>query len=195
MYRLPVYCNLFVRDMTRTLRFCVPGELTVGVFKKAIAASTGVCRAEQRLIFGNKLLQDSEQCRQYNECNINLCCTLKGGNICNICSNANPDLFVETCEKPLCSGCSTMLHRHPERQNHIITDSKDTSTCTTMGEDSTAYSQSFDLEFFNSLSHDDLKGKCQVAELVEAFGLTQFRDYQRNAINAALNGKHTLIIQ
>ena len=83
----------------------------------------------------------------------------------------------------------------PGKANHIITDSKDTSTCTTMGEDSTAYSQSSDLEFFNSLSHDDLKGKCQVAELAEAFGLTQFRDYQRNAINTALNGKHTLIIQ
>ena len=45
MYRLPVYCNLFVRDITRTLSFCIPGELTVGNFKKVIAASTGVCRA------------------------------------------------------------------------------------------------------------------------------------------------------
>ena len=92
MYRLPVsYCNLFVRDITRTLSFCVPGELTVGDFKEAIAASTGVRRAEQRLMYGNKLLQNSEQCRQYNECNINLCCSLNGGNICNICGNANPD--------------------------------------------------------------------------------------------------------
>ena len=57
MYRLPVYCNLFVRDMTRTLSFRVPGELTVGDFKKVIAAFTGVCRAEQGLMYGNKLLQ------------------------------------------------------------------------------------------------------------------------------------------
>ena len=55
MYRLLVYCNLFVRDIS----FRVPGELTVGDFKKVIAASTGVCRAEQRLMYGNKLLQDS----------------------------------------------------------------------------------------------------------------------------------------
>ena len=76
------------------------------------------------------------------------------------------------------------------------TDRKDTSTCTTMDEDSTACdSQSSDLEFFNNLSHDGLEGKCQVAELAEAFGLTQLQDYQRNAINAALNGKDTLIIQ
>ena len=34
-----------------------------------------------------------------------------------------------------------------------------------------------------------------MAELAEACGLTQFRDYQKNAINAALNGKDTLIIQ
>ena len=189
MYRLPVsYCNLFVRDITRTLSFRVPGELTVGDFKEVIAASTGVRRAEQRLMYGNKLLQDSEQCRQYNECNINLCCSLKGGTICNICGNANPDLFCETYQKPLCSGCSTMLHCHPQRQNHVITDSKDTSTCTTMGDDNTAYdSQSSDLEFFNSLSHDDRKGKCQVAELAEAFGLTQFRDYQKAAMSTALN--------
>ena len=44
-----------------------------------------------------------------------------------------------------------------------------------MGDDNTAYdSQSSHLEFFNSLSHDDLESKCQVAELAEAFGLTHF---------------------
>ena len=32
-YRLPVYYNLFVRDMTRTLSFRAPDELTVGDFK------------------------------------------------------------------------------------------------------------------------------------------------------------------
>ena len=50
---LPVYCNLFVRDMTRTHSFRVLGELTVGDFKKVIASSTGVCRAEQGLMYGN----------------------------------------------------------------------------------------------------------------------------------------------
>ena len=68
MYSLPVsYCNLFVRDITRTLSFRVPGELMVGDFKEVIAASTGVHRAELRLMYGNKLLQNSEQCRQYND--------------------------------------------------------------------------------------------------------------------------------
>ena len=51
--------------------FRVPGELTVGDFKEVIAASTEVHRAEQRLMYGNKLLQNSEECQQYNECNIN----------------------------------------------------------------------------------------------------------------------------
>ena len=58
MYRLPVYCNLFVRDMTRTLSFRVPGELTVGDFKKVIAASTGVW-GRTAFDVRNKLLQDS----------------------------------------------------------------------------------------------------------------------------------------
>ena len=46
----------------KTLNFRVAGETTVAELKEHIAASTGVCGSEQRLIYGVRLLQDSEKC-------------------------------------------------------------------------------------------------------------------------------------
>ena len=195
-YRLSTtWSNLFVHDNTRTLSFQVPGETTVAELKEYIAASTGLSSSAQRLMHGNKLLQDSEHCWQYNECNINLCCSLKGGSICDICGAENPELHCKSCDKALCSDCSTLVHRHPQRQNHVIMEN--TNSCTAMNTDSPdSNSQSSTVsDFLDSISHDDLEGKCQVAELADTFELTRFRDYQRLAISAALNGKDSLIIQ
>ena len=50
-------------------------------------------------------------------------------------------------------------------------------------------------DFLDSIYHDNLEGKYQVAELADTFELTRFHDYQRLAISAALNGKDSLIIQ
>ena len=74
---------------------------------------------------------------------------------------------------------------------------ENTNSCTAMNTDSPdSNSQSSTVsDILDSISHDDLEGKCQVAELADTFELTRFHDYQRLAISAALNGKDSLIIQ
>ena len=125
--------------------------------KEHIAASTGLSSSAQRLMHGNKLLQDSEYCWQYNECNINLCCSLKGGSICDICGAENPELHCKSCDKALCSDCSTLVHRHPQRQNHVIMENN--NTCTAMNADTQdSNSQSSTVsDFLDSIYHDDLE--------------------------------------
>ncbi len=137
---------------------------------------------------------------------------------CSICGVVSPKYSCEDCPcMAFCETCNQCWHvNNPLRSGHSLTivhmetdDSGIISDCAidehtpdldvtdddrnrrhSAGETNEWEKCDWDFE-----EHHDIDDLCKIATLAERFGLTSFRSYQKEVIDAAISGKDTIVVQ
>lgn len=176
--------------------------------KQLISKYCGLSHPNLCLFYHNKPIPDTFCLNSLpNDANIDATLMLKGGTTpCDICYSPG-ELMCPDCNQTHCRDCSTKMHKHPSRQHHSPTQIPQPSTsniCTTDSittEDSLLdlSSQStsdfeYGLEDSPNTSHF-FEQAAMAMTLAEKFNLTKFRNYQKRAISAILEGRDCMVIQ
>ena len=179
---------------------------TVSTIKELISTFSGIQSPNIRLFYQNKPICDTVSISTIpNDANIVAMLPILGGiTPCDMCYYEPGNYSCSDCGQVYCKDCSIKVHKHPQRQHHtpeFIPESDTVCESNEMPLDSHNISISSQLSdsdygFNNSPSTSLLLEQATMSmTLSEKFNMTRFRDYQKKAITAILDGKDCLIIQ
>lgn len=179
---------------------------SVSTIKELISTFSGIQSPNIRLFYQNKPICDTVSISTIpDDANIVAMLPILGGiTPCDMCYYEPGNYSCSDCGQIHCKDCSTKVHKHPQRQHHtpeFIPESDTVSESNEMPLDSHNISISSQLSdsdygFNDSPSTNLLLEQATMSmTLSEKFNMTRFRDYQKKAITAILDGKDCLIIQ
>ena len=179
---------------------------SISTVKELISTFSGIQSLNLRLFHQNKPIRDTISINTIpNDANIVAMLPILGGiTPCDMCYYESGKYSCSDCGQIYCKDCSAKVHKHPQRQHHTpkfipesdkIPESNDIQLDSHNMSDSSQSSDS-DYGFNDSPSTSLLLEQATMSmTLAEKFNLTRFRDYQKQAIAAILDGKDCLIIQ
>ena len=178
---------------------------SVSCVKELISTLSGIQSPNLHLFYQNKPICDTVSIGSFpSDANIIAMLQVLGGTTpCDMCYYEPEKYSCSDCGQDYSKDCSTKVHKHPQRQHHtpkFIPESDATPESNDIPSDShmSVSSQSSDSDYGFSDSHSTsllFEHATMSMTLAEKFNLTRFREYQKQAITAILDGKDCLIIQ
>ena len=169
--------------------------------QQQICAHTGISPDVQQLLYGNKLIQSSSDVERLpNEAAITLKLKLLGGGNCDICYSNSVLHVCDECDQMLCTECNDRVHQHPKRMHHktSLIPASQTQACPAEVHCSTSCSldsQEEDDTWLSPSTDKLFSDAFLIATLADQFGLTSFKPFQKEVIEATLDCSDTLVVQ
>ena len=188
---------------------CLRATESISTLKELISTFSGIQSPSLRLFYQNKPICDTASTDTIpNDANIVATLPILGGTTpCDMCYYEPGNYSCSECSQIYCKDCSTKVHKHPQRQHHTpefipecdtTPESNDLPLAMDSQSATCVSSQSSDTDYgFNDSPSTSLllEQATMSMTLAEKFNLTRFRDYQKQAITAILDGKDCMIIQ
>ena len=161
-----------------------------------VFAKTGIPPNTQQFIAGTKLVTSSADIKDNSTLTLKI--KLCGGSNCDICYSSGSLFICKECKQTLCVECSGRVHQHPKRAHHkpdrLYVGAPDDASLDTSNTDTHDSVENFEIVLSQD-SERSLSDAMLIATLAEQFGLTSFKTFQKEVIDATLQCKDTLVIQ
>ena len=110
-----------------------------------------------------------------------------------MCALIKVSSFASDCDQYLCLDCNERVHQHPKRSQHNPQAVDSLPSAPAMEDSVTLSEDEYDMELSPSVEKSFVDAEL-IATLAERFQLMSFKQFQKDAIEAMLAGKDTLVL-